>query len=1602
MDASIIAKLGHALPEIRARALDNVISKLRSGIVSREALVSAGGADLLRNLLSWFDHDEVPRPVELLRLLAELATHAPTAQQFVRLDALRIAHIIKLDAAQPAIQTALDDFIKVLSAHLPDHIPPAPIVDSISSRNPPSYQAEAPPHEKNGSTPPAQRAATSSSSFAPIRPRQPVHLTELGVDSDDDGWRFPMVALVRHDERILFDLGLRLRSRDRSIVVEALHTLHNDVLLDFPGEVILQRPQVLAAIVDLICSGFDLHVPVAAVLSRMVHSLFASLRMLADPSSRPPPTPAPVVSLQDDEFVVEEFQYPPRGTISAPSGDRRRTYRESLVLRSNVSINAFARHVIDTIIAVLKSIDTVFVYAPMIRKLIQFLPSVSPSRFDALASALLFHVDSDDQRSADCVLVLSYLVVEMAGADPLPDFTNDVLGRLLCSEAFGSRHPSLRERIFRTLSRSGHKSSKDFALSRAIISSLEGFESTSPDAIRGALDGVAYFPDLLPAVVRALLEYPDDDSLIVHALQHRQASVRLRVLKGVALERVAASEDILRCIIVFVLSDEDPDVANAARDLLLDAVQFAPAQWKPKLGPFSSLLGLYSTIEEAGSSAAALAAIVHDHSFRGSIEEHFHNLRLLFHTDSSVRRSAITFFSGLCDHICRRHMHMDASDHRIVARVLAQGDPFGIGGEVSSPVVKPTSIGAVTWKEEDVRNLIKILSNPNLELPLRASSAEQLSRIFDDPDERMRYSKNLFDLTPHLLDQLRSSLFELLVPQANDCSSSSDSLLLHCLRILHQACRQATRFPESAGDEFVHEIITAVTPFVFDDRRDVRSVVASIVALAVFRPSSLGLQKSAVWSHDDDSVEFALPISLTKTFSLPCSCRVRITALLNVPEGSSCDRNDVVYEMVEYHCRHKSNVNPDRVIERLLSNMARSSSLSALSSSARALHAVVSCCATDAASEADYSPITARFLHGAVPATSDDDEAVVAVLDTLSCIGAHGDVVDLVANNVLPVALDRLERSDGGTSGILLQGTLDCLFRLIGSADCSQLNARALVDGLLALLSKSAVLSTSQINLAVYAISELPASDKRDLPGIASQFLSTNRLPNSFVGRLRLQSALNMITSYSLPEDDGDSDTARWAWRLVTDRNSSIRAQGIAVLSLLSDTTAMAPAGSDLISTCAHYAADSSQAPVVRQAALSVLSALPDTADLSLIPALLRSSSPCPLFSLSILRFVRQMLLDRREDALPLVAANLSHVLRRIDVATIRRHLVSHVQTSVPWLAQSANTVWEGIQCSIAIDGALVAIDICRVLDNDELWGNGPLIAAIVSLFRTVARQKDSRVPFVVDFLLRVDASAALSAMSSDATSPGCLPMEFLVDVEHCLDCTDEQVKIAVCDLITTISRAAIPIASSTNIEILPGVMSKLASLFTARQGRTSYYATGSSASGCNNCPFGRALASLSAVCPKTKCDETFKTVLWQCSRLHALWVARRATNGDTLVIESDLRSSVSVASVLFYNCSDELKELAFDTMGLGPLLSSLWRVEQMLRYYLIAFTQNVLARSHFSKLVLSGLSERQKRVSIVKSLIAVATGVSAFTSAAGSRKPVERKAVDDHPSGSR
>ncbi|SPQ94150.1 unnamed protein product (mitochondrion) [Plasmodiophora brassicae] len=1016
MDASIIAKLGHALPEIRARALDNVISKLRSGIVSREALVSAGGADLLRNLLSWFDHDEVPRPVELLRLLAELATHAPTAQQFVRLDALRIAHIIKLDAAQPAIQTALDDFIKVLSAHLPDHIPPAPIVDPISSRNPPSYHAEAPPHEKNGSTPPAQRAATSSSSFAPIRPRQPVHLTELGVDSDDDGWRFPMVALVRHDERILFDLGLRLRSRDRSIVVEALHTLHNDVLLDFPGEVILQRPQVLAAIVDLICSGFDLHVPVAAVLSRMVHSLFASLRMLADPSSRPPPTPAPVVSLQDDEFVVEEFQYPPRGTISAPSGDRRRTYRESLVLRSNVSINAFARHVIDTIIAVLKSIDTVFVYAPMIRKLIQFLPSVSPSRFDALASALLFHVDSDDQRSADCVLVLSYLVVEMAGADPLPDFTNDVLGRLLCSEAFGSRHPSLRERIFRTLSRSGHKSSKDFALSRAIISSLEGFESTSPDAIRGALDGVAYFPDLLPAVVRALLEYPDDDSLIVHALQHRQASVRLRVLKGVALERVAASEDILRCIIVFVLSDEDPDVANAARDLLLDAVQFAPAQWKPKLGPFSSLLGLYSTIEEAGSSAAALAAIVHDDSFRGSIEEHFHNLRLLFHTDSSVRRSAITFFSGLCDHICRRHMHMDASDHRIVARVLAQGDPFGIGGEVSSPVVKPTSIGAVTWKEEDVRNLIKILSNPNLELPLRASSAEQLSRIFDDPDERMRYSKNLFDLTPHLLDQLRSSLFELL------------------------------------------------------------------------------------------------------------------------------------------------------------------------------------------------------------------------------------------------------------------------------------------------------------INLAVYAISELPASDKRDLPGIASQFLSTNRLPNSFVGRLRLQSALNMITSYSLPEDDGDSDTARWAWRL----------------------------------------------------------------------------------------------------------------------------------------------------------------------------------------------------------------------------------------------------------------------------------------------GRTSYYATGSSASGCNNCPFGRALASLSAVCPKTKCDETFKTVLWQCSRLHALWVARRATNGDTLVIESDLRSSVSVASVLFYNCSDELKELAFDTMGLGPLLSSLWRVEQMLRYYLIAFTQNVLARSHFSKLVLSGLSERQKRVSIVKSLIAVATGVSAFTSAAGSRKPVERKAVDDHPSGSR
>ena len=62
---------GHSLEEIRLRALENILSKLRNGIIFTEDLIHH--KELIVNLLEWFNHENPSKIKEVLELLHSLA-----------------------------------------------------------------------------------------------------------------------------------------------------------------------------------------------------------------------------------------------------------------------------------------------------------------------------------------------------------------------------------------------------------------------------------------------------------------------------------------------------------------------------------------------------------------------------------------------------------------------------------------------------------------------------------------------------------------------------------------------------------------------------------------------------------------------------------------------------------------------------------------------------------------------------------------------------------------------------------------------------------------------------------------------------------------------------------------------------------------------------------------------------------------------------------------------------------------------------------------------------------------------------------------------------------------------------------------------------------------------------------------------------------------------------------------------------------------------------------------------------------------------------------------------------------------------------------------
>ena len=65
----------------------------------------------------------------------------------------------------------------------------------------------------------------------------------------------PFMQLSEEDEKRLFDLSVQLKFGDFRTVMVAVHQLIDSVIQDYPIEVLLQRTDILKALLDLLEGG---------------------------------------------------------------------------------------------------------------------------------------------------------------------------------------------------------------------------------------------------------------------------------------------------------------------------------------------------------------------------------------------------------------------------------------------------------------------------------------------------------------------------------------------------------------------------------------------------------------------------------------------------------------------------------------------------------------------------------------------------------------------------------------------------------------------------------------------------------------------------------------------------------------------------------------------------------------------------------------------------------------------------------------------------------------------------------------------------------------------------------------------------------------------------------------------------------------------------------------------------------------------------------------------------------------------------------------------------------------------------------------------------
>ncbi|KAI4475480.1 hypothetical protein M0802_015139 [Mischocyttarus mexicanus] len=294
-----VKKLAHSIDEIRARALENIISKLDLGFGCDSDAVKK---ELIVNLFHWFSFDNIPHPQEALDLLYRLVKGGNNNY----LNAFgRLRFQNELDQLKRELDDSWHDKIYQIEQTIlnsdqeestNDRCNYKTLDPSRISLKQSEYVTRVHNYDKYGSRDFNADTINNSNNIdafiSPLDSTLPGDLT----DQHDDGtlvsktveggikWLvMPWQPLVTSDKSVLGAVEEALNNTaDTNLILHTCQFITNVMLQDFPAEVFLQRPAIVSVLHALLDTSINIVEPdikciIPAVL-KTLHKLTRCLR----------------------------------------------------------------------------------------------------------------------------------------------------------------------------------------------------------------------------------------------------------------------------------------------------------------------------------------------------------------------------------------------------------------------------------------------------------------------------------------------------------------------------------------------------------------------------------------------------------------------------------------------------------------------------------------------------------------------------------------------------------------------------------------------------------------------------------------------------------------------------------------------------------------------------------------------------------------------------------------------------------------------------------------------------------------------------------------------------------------------------------------------------------------------------------------------------------------------------------------------------------------------------------------------------------------------------------------------------------------------------